>query len=993
MPTVSALAQPQAALSDFHRFKHRRWTTEDGAPSFIYEIAQTRDGYLWLASGDGLYRFDGLIFEHVPAPAGSPQEGAAPTAVMAARSGELWVGFRSFGGIAVYRNGRLHDMRMPDPPQAIGSIVEAADGAIWISSQLNSNRLARFAGGRWERMDEHLHLPSGTILNMQPTADGGLWVSLMKPDGIRGGLAYLAPGARRFRDVPLRLGFRPGLALDRGGGLWVADTVGTRMLFTRDGKPPERPVGFAAVSGLSSAASIFDREGGIWSTTTAVGLIYARSPLDAARLRPSRFGGPDGLSSDVTLSIFADREGNVWVGTERGLDHFRPAIALQEAAIPPDPIAGQLIAASQDGDVYVASGRDVFLIAPHRPPRLRWRRGAGNGAMCMARGGGVWVIDRSSTVRLRPHGLERFASPPDGQEPAACVQDRQGRLWLNLMNDRFIWHDGRGWHDDGPLKDATGWQIALPGSGDLAFTTPMDLGRLEGDRLSITHLAPWRIGAPSMIVAGAKDLFVGGNTGLLRVRGVEIKRLPSRRFPWIAGIREMVQTPQGLSWIIDRNGVSRLSTADLDRAFDDPEAPLPRRLFDSRDGLSSFTQHGGMIALQSAVGGDGRLWFLNREGAAYIDPARLRPNLLPPPVAIRHVTSGSRTYRDPTRLVFPPGTRSLDISYAALSLVVPERVRFRYRLDGVDEDWVDPGARRQASYANLGPGRYRFQVIAANNDGVWNNEGARLDFEIRPTFFESWPFRLLCAVAILCLLWLAYSMRLRVVASRIRARMTERMEERERIARDLHDTFLQSVQTLSLRFQLAMAGLSSAEAARPALQQAIDQADKVIAEGRDHLRILRPRADQHDLERSMADVVQRQFVEPGTQISITTRGSPRPLDPIVVDEATRIAGEAIFNVWRHAKASRLTIEIGFDSDLTLRIADDGVGIDPLIVAAGGKADHYGLTGMHERARALGGRLDIKSVPGNGTEVLLAVPGNIAYRRGAFRHFRRSRRSS
>jgi signal transduction histidine kinase len=302
-------------------------------------------------------------------------------------------------------------------------------------------------------------------------------------------------------------------------------------------------------------------------------------------------------------------------------------------------------------------------------------------------------------------------------------------------------------------------------------------------------------------------------------------------------------------------------------------------------------------------------------------------------------------------------------------------------LEGVDDGWVDPGTRREAFYTGLKPGSYRFRLMAANDDGVWNRRGATLEFEIPPTFFQSWPFRLLCGLLALGLLWLAYSLRLRAVSNRIRQRLIERMDERERIARDLHDTLLQSVQTLTLRFQMAVDDLREEEPARRHLEQSIDRADQVIAEGRDRLRDLRPVEDGADIAVILSAIVARQRFDPAIEISLATVGTPRTLDPLVLDETARIAGEAIFNVWRHAGAKRVEIEIGFRASFSVRVGDDGMGVDPEILNKGGRQGHFGLPGMRERAKKLRGELIIRRRPEGGTEVMLMVPGAVAYGTG------------
>jgi signal transduction histidine kinase/ligand-binding sensor domain-containing protein len=972
---LTPAAHAQAVPAGFNGFKHVRWGAEEGAPEGVNEIAQSGDGYLWLA-GEYLYRFDGTSFERIDWPGAGSANRASPTGLMVSRRGELWVGMRRNGGVAVYRDGELHDMGMPDPPRVLFDMAEAPDGAIWAASGMFDGQLRRLHAGRWESLGDRLKMPEGAVMGMVFTPDGTLWITLTHQSGDSGSLAYLKPGARRFALMPDRLSGRPHMALDPNGALWVSDPNDTHMVVDAQGKAPARPIRFPAVPNLRTPLIAFDRSGGLWGATASVGLFHIAGAAGSSGSAtvPSPFGAFNGLTSDSTYGAFVDREGSVWIATESGIDQFRRASAVQELAIPANPIHGLAIASAKDGSVYIESGRKLFRVAPGQAPRQIGALGPGDLALCIAQGGGIWVVQPGRSLRVRGDRAEPVTSYSGNEAPTNCVEDRLGRLWVALFDRGLVWRDGRGWHAVGEaFAGRQAWDMVATAAGDLAFTSGADLLTLQGNRLTLMK----GIGA-ARISAGVRDIFLSDNRGLLRVRDGQFARLPESRFPWIGVLRSLVQTPRGETWMIGAAGISRVATADLDRAFDDPRAPLEHSVFNAQDGLASQAQHGGFTGIQSVVGGDGRVWFLNRQGAAYFDPATLQRNTLVPPVTIRSLTSGGKVWRDPAGLVLPAGTHALDIAYAGLSLLVPQRVRFRYQLEGVDEGWIDAGARRLASYTNLGPGRYRFRVIAANNDGVWNKAGATLAFEIRPTFVQSWPFKLLCAALLLGLAWLAYSMRMRVVAARIRARMAERIEERERIARELHDTLLQAVQSLTLRFQLAVDDLAPKEPARPSLIQAIDTADRVIAEGRDRVQDLRSR-QAGDVEQIVQELIAQQGFGPGVEAAVLTTGTPRAMDPLALEEITRIAGEALFNIRRHADARQVTVEIRHGASFVLRFADDGIGIHPQLAAIG-KQGHFGLSGMRERARKLRGSLAIRPLPDHGTEVLLTVPGAIAYKR-------------
>ncbi len=459
-----------------------------------------------------------------------------------------------------------------------------------------------------------------------------------------------------------------------------------------------------------------------------------------------------------------------------------------------------------------------------------------------------------------------------------------------------------------------------------------------------------------------------------------LRAAPGTPLDRIAGI---VETARGETWLNGIAGIARIATRDLDAAFDRPGTAAPWQMFDFTDGVPGLAQQDSYTP--TAIGGpDGRVWFITNHGIAWIDPAALHRNPLPPPVVVRALRADGHDIAIAPGLKLAAGTSSLQIDYTALSLAVPERVRFRYRLDGVDDDWVDPGERRQAFYTKLGPGKYSFRVIAANNDGVWNTTGTRLDFEILPTFVQTRTFVGLVLILAAAALWLLYSIRLRQMSVSIRARLEERLGERERIARELHDTLLQGFQGLMLRFQAVTERIPADQPARAMMEAALDQADAVLVEGRDSVRGLRT-ATASNLSEMFLAVAGRED-DHRVKFEVIVEGKPRSLHPVIATEITRIGSEAIINAFRHARATRIDVNIGYRRNaLTLKIVDDGQGIDAAILEAGRKG-HFGLTGMRERAALIRGEFSLSSRIGAGTEVVLTVPARFAYagpRRRAF----------
>jgi signal transduction histidine kinase len=324
-------------------------------------------------------------------------------------------------------------------------------------------------------------------------------------------------------------------------------------------------------------------------------------------------------------------------------------------------------------------------------------------------------------------------------------------------------------------------------------------------------------------------------------------------------------------------------------------------------------------------------------------------------------------------------------------------VKFRYRLDDYDRDWHEAGTRRQAFYTDLPPGKYSFRVIASNSDGVWNESAARLGFFIAPAYYQTNWFRALCAAAFLALLWVAYQLRVRQLAAQFNMRLEERVSERTRIARDLHDTLLQSFQGVLPRFQAAIYKLPEHPTdARETLEAAVDQASQAITEGRDAVQGLRTSTvEKNDLAMAIRGVAEELASVDSHQSSpafqVAVQGTPRNLHPILRDEVYRIAAEALRNAFRHAHAHHIEVELRYDEkDFTLRIRDDGKGIHRELLSGDGREGHFGLHGMRERAKLIGGDLAIWSEADSGSEVELSIPEARAYTRSArrFRFFER-----
>jgi signal transduction histidine kinase len=435
----------------------------------------------------------------------------------------------------------------------------------------------------------------------------------------------------------------------------------------------------------------------------------------------------------------------------------------------------------------------------------------------------------------------------------------------------------------------------------------------------------------------------------------------------------------------------RVARSELDTrasARDKTPGTIRTTVFDNSDGLRTLAVVGDYTP-RVAKSGDGKLWFMSPDGISVVDPHQLPYNKLPPPVHIEQIISNHKSYPVSSdangNVRLPPRLRDLQIDYTALSLVAPEKVLFRYKLEGWDRDWQDAGTRRQAFYSNLPPRSYRFRVMACNNSGVWNEAGTFLDFSITPAYYQTWWFRSLCVLAFLGLLVALYRLRLHQLARQYNMRLETRVAERTRIARELHDTLLQSFQGVLLKFHaVTYVVLDRPAEAQKTLQSVIEQARQAITEGRDAVQGLRsPGLVGNDIAQALGmlgkDLANDQNGVPRPDFHVQVEGTPRDLSPLLRDDIYRIACEALRNAFEHSHARRIEVEIRYDQRrLRLRIRDNGKGIDPKVLSAGGRVGHYGFPGMHERAKLVGGKLAVWSDLNSGTEAELTIPASLAY---------------
>lgn len=970
VPRAFAL-DPQRTLA---QYKHNRWTVDEGAPRDIRALAQTPDGWLWIGTATGLYRFDGLAFEAMPG-IGSPAEDGAVSALFTDRAGTLWIGYAS-GRVGVLRDGRQTDLSPPERGWGVSQFAQEPGGAVWMRTRSWGYQVARHDQGRWQVFGAAQGVPR-SVVSLAVGGDGSVWLATARRP-----LHVLRPGAERFESTALALMGSTTLVRDRAGQVWWLDPERGAGRLPDIGTEPPTPA-----ESTGRRVGLFDRDGNLWAGTRSGGLLRlptapARPGLDDNPQPPAvqAFTAQDGLGSNTVSALLEDAEGNLWIGTTVGLDRLRAADVLLEPRITPHSRLGYVLLADSRGTVHVADSDHVYRIRPGEAPQQLPGSFDNPQALCEAADGAIWLGTHKGMFRLEGDQYLPVPGPPGQPNYLDCTADAQGDLWFVRTQAGFY-----------RLRQGEWSPVQMPGlqpdevvnavlpdrrAGLLLSLRERGLARLDDQGLTpVWPKASMPAGNGDVMWRGARDDLVGGLAGLARLRDGRLQTLPDTR---LAGLTGIVQTPEGETWLLGRQGIGRLSTAALERAFDHPGEPLPVRWFDHRDGLQAPPTY-AYVKNSAARGGDGRLWFVTTGGIVRIDPARLTHNARPPNVVVTALVADGQVHRDPQALRLPQGLARLEIVFSALSFTVPERVRVRYRLEGVDAQWVEAGAQRRAVYTQLAPGRYRFTLTAANNDGVWNEQGAALVFEVPPTFVQSTAFRVLCAVALGLLLWLGYVLRIRQVTARVREAEALRTAERERIARDLHDTLLQGFQGLMLRLQAVADGLPAASDARQRLERSLERGDEALVEGRERVQQLRAAGPGGDLAHALGALA-RDRADPRVAATVTVQGDARPLQALAEDEAILIGREALGNALRHAQAGCIDVVIAYTADgLRLTVTDDGIGLPADGPAAEGTRLRFGLIGMRERAARIGATLEIGAGDGAGTRIALWVPARRAYR--------------
>jgi signal transduction histidine kinase/ligand-binding sensor domain-containing protein len=923
------------------------------AKGFIYAIAQTPDGYLWLGTEFGLLRFDGVRAVAWTPPRGQLPSNNIPT-LLVTHDGTFWIGTTK--GLACWKDGKLTTYSELNGSR-ISALLEDRTGTLWVAT-------------------DEPRIFGENVGPINADSEGKFWVGLERDSG------KWKSGRPKSLEMP---GAEYGLPP-------LGEHEKSALLTSSDGRVAG-PVNWQ-VRRFTTSQILRDRDGALWVGTPDRGLIHFHQG------RTDVFSEADGLSGDTVTALLQDQEGNIWAVTTNGIDRFReyavPNISIKQGLSNTNSVS---IVGAKDGSVWVATynglnrwkdGR-IDVLLRHGSSQ---HPGAHNGvpySLFEDSGGRLWF---SSVLEFGYLGNGRFVpvrEVPEGRV-TSMAEAPSGHLWL-AKEDYGLFHLFQGrvvekirWaalgHNDHArvvVADPSGngvW-LGFSGGGVSYFAD----GAIRKSYSAAHGLGAGQVNSLRFGPRGA--LWVATENGLSRIKNDSVTTLTSKNGIPCDAVHWSMDDTDHFVWVFTACGLVRIPRPELDAWVDDPSKLVQATLLDVSDGVRTQSY---VSAVQNVTkASDGRIWYVAYDGVSVIDPPRVPFNKVPPPVHIEQVTADGKTYEAANGLRLPARVRNLAIDYTALSFVAPEKIRFRYILEGQDPEWKEVINDREVQYSNLGPGTYRFRVMACNNSGVWNEEGALLDFSIAPAYYQTNWFRVLCGAMFLALLWAVYQLRIRQLAHQFNMTLEARVSERTRIARELHDTLLQSFQGLLLRFQSVLKMLPERPLeARQRLESALDHAAEAITEGRDAVQGLRSSAfETNELANGIIAFGQELINAASTvdtpAIEVEVEGGPRNLNPVVRDEAYRIAGEALRNAFRHAQARRIGVEVRYDKrQFRLRVSDDGKGIDEQTIRRQA-AGHFGLNGMRERAEVVGGRLEVRSRVDSGTEVELSVPGAIAYR--------------
>jgi signal transduction histidine kinase/ligand-binding sensor domain-containing protein len=989
----AAAIDPDRAMSQYIR---DQWGSERGFPGGpVHAITQTADGYLWIAAEKGLVRFDGLTFRLFNPVGPTSEAQSSVLGVEVDRDGVLWVRLQG-AALIRYSNGRFENMLsvLELPTSLITAMTRGHDGAILLTT-LGQGAVA-YRAGTPATVAARTKMSSSFVIAVAEPSAGDIWLGTRDTGVIRVQGEHVTAITQGLPDQKVNC-LLPG----DNGEVWIGTDSGVVRWTGSEISSAGLPPGLDRVRAL---AMVRDRQSNVWIATTQ-GLLRVN-----AHGLSSLAEAPGALPRTVT-STFEDRDGNLWVGTTRGIERWRDGVftTYSTAQGLPSDSTGSIYVDEAERAWFAPPGGGLYWLRDGRVSRVS-EAGLDQDVVYSIAGGmgDVWVgRQRGGLTRLRVGGdrvsADRFTQA-DGlaqNNVYAVHRARDGAVWAGTLSG------GASRFKDGVfttyaiadgLASNTVSSIVESSDGTMWFATPNGVSTLSrgGWRRYST-----KEGLPSndvnvLFEDVTNNVWAGTAAGLALFQSGGLQATPDLPDPLRGSILGIAEDRFGWLWIAVSDRILRVNREALTHSV---VSGGDLREYGIADGLAALE---GVKRNRSVVAdGRGRIWFAMARGISMADPDRAEGRALPALAQIEELSVDGAPQDVRSDLKIASAGRRITLSYTGLSLAVPERVLFRYRLDGFDRDWSEPASARQAAYTNLPPGAYRFRVIASNSDQIWNGAEAAVRFEIEPSIWQTAWFRSMVALSGIISVWALYRLRVMRVARQLSGRFEERLAERTRIAQELHDTLLQGFMSASMQLYVAAERLPAESPEKSALTRVIDLMGRVIEEGRSTVRGLRSSSSApHDLEQAFTGIHQEIAIPEQTEYRVIVEGQAKGLNPIIRDEVYRIGREALFNAVRHSHATSIEIELEYGRNgLRILVRDDGRGIDEQVIRVGADG-HWGMTGMRERAERIGGAFKVRSRAGAGTEVELLVPAEVAYnsdhsgnRRGWAARFSRRRTPS
>jgi signal transduction histidine kinase/ligand-binding sensor domain-containing protein len=997
--------------------EHTAWTSRQGAPRNITAFVEGRDGTLWMGSDVGLFNFDGSHFSQFFARSPGPQlPQSSIQALCISTYGTLWIGFASGEVVSIHGNGiNTFDQRSGLPGTVISQIIEGEDNSLWA---IAGNRLMHLRSGQWDGALGRASFGSDPVHHILRDDQGVIWAATGTS------VWFLPPGFHQFQKTSEAGGSVESLVEAKDNSLWML-TMGSNAQFTEirqlnvPGHPVENPrrswpidTTFKNPSnsgrfiGTSREIKLFQRnanaehpsllsssDGSLWySMSEGVSRVgnLETSAKDVSWLSchmehcivagksntiEERFREKDGLSGTSVHWMLQDRFGDVWTATPDGIDRFVDP-KLRRSAVP--SLTGKnMLSVGRNGQMWFGGTTSMPLSSvqngiakEYGPKRIFFN------LFCDAEGA-VWFSDIEGFWRYRSGAAERMPLPAGifPEELGQIAGLSQKSLFV-VIHGKGLWHfNGRRWAQLETEKAPQGNPLSLYESlGDdlwvgYADGSISELDLLTGARRN-SHPA-LSIGRIAAFSRRGPDLLVGGQSGLGECRLSHCFPLLLREQMASHNITGMVTAKNGDLWLNTPRGIVLIDAGELNSAIANPQYRMQFRTVSS-DGASVHLSEAQFPT--AAMDTSGTLWFSTESAVLYVDPETLSFNSAPPVLARLSATVDGQPLLSGGRI--RNGMHTIRLAYLGSYLPAPEQIRYRYKLEGLDRDWHEAGTDTVATYTNLHPGRYLFHVMVSTGEGVSTVSGKTIEFIIVSALYQRAWFLLLCGVILILVAWTFIVIRTRRLAAVIKLREEHRTEERVRIARDLHDTLLQGIQGLMLRFHVAALAVPEDSPARSKLESALVTADRIMLEGRD--RVNRLRSDML-INISFPDAFQTVGAELNAQETVYFRvesiGDSIDVCPAVFEELFCIGREAITNAFRHSRAKEIHVAVEFTpAFLRIECRDNGIGINPSQSTVG----HWGLVGIRERAEKISAVLDISSVEGQGTRISVTVCATAAY---------------